>query len=401
MRLRVGLVGAGWRPDPGGVETVTAALAGELTRRGHEVFALALDRSGRAEEGSARDERVEGVALRRVAWTHSSERHLRELAGSARLLEAALAWVGDAGPDVVHLHSLVGWGLELPPRLRALGVPALWTLHDYWSLCARGQMFDREGASCERVQAKVCGECVAATWPHLAGDEEAPKLVEQRLGAARSAWEACASVLSPSRAALDVFEAHGLRGGVHCENGVDAPSVPARRAHAGPLRVGVLGAVQPSKGVLELARHLVDDPRFELHVHGPRPDYHGDRSYARDLEELARRSERLHLHGPFAAAELGEVLAGLDAVAVPSRWREVFGLAAREARAAGLPVVVAPRGGLVEGDLSAVATEDGAGWREALGALHRGARGGSPHRVRTLAQMADQLEEEYARALAD
>jgi glycosyltransferase involved in cell wall biosynthesis len=45
---------------------------------------------------------------------------------------------------------------------------------------------------------------------------------------------------------------------------------------------------------------------------------------------------------------LSRVLASIDALAVPSRWEEVFGLSAREARAVGLPVLAARRGGLAE-----------------------------------------------------
>jgi glycosyltransferase involved in cell wall biosynthesis len=115
-------------------------------------------------------------------------------------------------------------------------------------------------------------------------------------------------------------------------------------------RLGVIGSVQPSKGVLELARAMmeIDDDDLVLDVHGPMGDYHGSTAYVDALLDLAGSSGRIRLHGPFRTGDLPRVLASIDALAVPSRWEEVFGLNAREARAVGLPVLAARRGGLAE-----------------------------------------------------
>ena len=106
--------------------------------------------------------------------------------------------------------------------------------------------------------------------------------------------------------------------------------------------------------MLELARAVVlaDVPGLTLEVHGPRPSYHGDLSYVQALETLAAEDPRIRLHGPYPLHQRAEVLATLDAVAVPSLWEESFGLSAREARAASLPVLASRIGGLrqLEGD---------------------------------------------------
>ncbi len=88
------------------------------------------------------------------------------------------------------------------------------------------------------------------------------------------------------------------------------------------------------------------DADVRLELHGPAPSWHGRDDYAEVLRGLAREEARIALMGAYAPAELPRVLAGLDAVAVPSRWEETYGLVAREARAAGLPVLVSDRGGL-------------------------------------------------------
>src|SRR6185503_9770809 len=164
------------------------------------------------------------------------------------------------------------------------------------------------------------------------------------------------------------------------ENGVDvddlARTVRELRAKAAPrsgLRLGVLGTVLPSKGALELARAVVAArvPELTLEIHGALPSYHGDTGYVEELRSLAAREPAIRVHGAFAHERLPEILASIDGVAAPSRWNEVYGLTVREARAAGLPVLVSDAGALA--DVAAggaaglvVPAEDRALWVAAL-----------------------------------
>src|SRR6185295_15153701 len=89
------------------------------------------------------------------------------------------------------------------------------------------------------------------------------------------------------------------------------------------------------------------------------------------LEQLAARDARVRLRGPYAREELPRILAGLDGVAAPSLWPEPYGLTAREARAAGLPVLVSDAGdlaGVAEGGAAGIAVpaRDRAAWIAAL-----------------------------------
>jgi glycosyltransferase involved in cell wall biosynthesis len=206
-------------------------------------------------------------------------------------------------------------------------------------------------------------------------------------------------LFTPSAAARAVFERSGVpRGRIQVlANGVDAPALAARVEALRPMpaqcksqvRIGVLGSVQPSKGVLEFARAVLalEDPELFVEVHGELIDYHGDASYARALREFASREPRLSLHGLYEHADLARVLAGLDAVAVPSLWNEVHGSTAREARAAGLHVFVSDRGGLAEwsvGDgVEILPAADPAAWRAALARFAQACRTPGARLVRT------------------
>ncbi|GLZ00416.1 MSMEG_0565 family glycosyltransferase [Actinoplanes sp. NBRC 103695] len=126
-------------------------------------------------------------------------------------------------------------------------------------------------------------------------------------------------------------------------NGVDA----ARFADATPDRrygrsVLAVGGIEPRKGSLDLLRafsHLSDIPDLRLVFAGGETlfDYRGYRS---EFDELGTRLgvDPLIL-GPVPHDELPGLVAGAAAFAFPST-KEGFGLAAMEALAAGVPVVV-------------------------------------------------------------
>jgi glycosyltransferase involved in cell wall biosynthesis len=369
VRPRVGLVLGEGQLAAGGVRSVCERLSQGLALRGFDARWLALERGDGAGAPLTRDGALGPWPLRRV--TVGRARDLDELTLAPALEREALRWCAAEGLDLVHLQHLAGWGLGLPGALAARGVPVLLTLHDAWTVCPRGQLWHAEGRACERADPAGCAPCVARTWPDLvAGEAGARAALGRREVRAAEALESCARLLAPSRAARELLLRHGpVFGRVEVlPNPVAAPPGVrgARPRVEGELRLGVLGSVQPSKGVLELARVVerVGGP-LVLEVHGPREPYHGDPGTARALEELARRSPRIELHGPYEPRELGERLAGLDAVAVPSLWEEFQGLVAVEARLAGLPVLVSGRGGLADsGGLVVGPTE--ADWEEAL-----------------------------------
>ena len=345
--LRMALLCHGWYPDVGGVESHTRDLARELLRRGHEVHALCLDYTEGRAPYSTRDEDAEGVRVRRMAYRYHDHRVLHDLVANAEAERIVGKWLADVGPDVLHVQHATGFGLGVLRAASRAGVPQVMTLHDYWPLCPRGQMMRPDRGVCARAAAATCGPCLAHTWPHLmpskgeGGDPAADATVAQRR--TRFALECLAlpaRLLTPSAAARDVYLAAGVGADriEVCENGVETTALAAevaqhraaaRRGEDG-VRLGVLGAVLPSKGTVELAKAFLeaDVPGLTLEVHGQLPGYHGDESYVDELRDLAERDARITIHGPYDYAYLGEILAGLDGVAAPSRWAEVYGLTA-------------------------------------------------------------------------
>lgn len=431
--LDIGFLCHGWKPDVGGVETHTFDLAKALAGRGHRVHVLCLDYTPGRAPYSVSESRVEGVRVRRMAYLYQDQRSLADVVDSWRARDVLFAWLAERPLDLVHVHHLTGFGTGALKALEEVGLPFVMTLHDYWPLCPRGQMLRTDGVVCEAPEPAACGSCIAATWPHLMpsgeGDFRKPErgMVkdDEEAAAARTAYalrclEAPHRLITPSAAARAVYARAGVPAEriVVCENGVASAAITAAVARLraegvrpvgsrGEVRLGVLGSVLPSKGTLELARAFQKAavPGLTLEVHGNLPAYHGDASYTEALAELAREDTRIRLHGPYQVGGLAQILAGLDGVAAPSRWTEVFGLTVREASAAGLPVLVSDAG-----DLPAVTAggrrglvvpaDDEDAWVEALRRFGgepelRAALASGEPAVRTTEDMMRQLERLY------
>jgi glycosyltransferase involved in cell wall biosynthesis len=109
---------------------------------------------------------------------------------------------------------------------------------------------------------------------------------------------------------------------------------------------GFLGSLQWHKGpdlLIRSYRATILAGELQLHGASEAQDVYGG-----TLAAAARGDARIRFKGPFGAAGLPGVLAGLDVLVVPSRWHETYSLVAREALLAGVPVIASALGALPE-----------------------------------------------------
>ena len=399
----IGLLCRGWDPDVGGIESHTLGMARSLIAAGLRVEVLCTGRDPKRTDYGVGDWIIGGIRVRRMNLPSVGPRSLDAFDVDARADARVREWLLHTQPDLVHVHHLSGFGSGALAEIERCGLESIVSLHDYWTLCPRGQMFSADAEACARVEPAICSECIGLTWPDV---ESTPELVLQRIDRTRRALGRAGLLIVPSLAAGEVLRGAGF-GGLEftcVPNGIDgvglAKSVSHHRAgRTAGKRLGVIGAVQPSKGVLELARALldVDDEDLVLDVHGSLDDYHGSTAYADALWDLEAKNGRIRLHGPFRTVDLSRVLASIDALAAPSRWEEVFGLSAREARAVGLPVLAARRAGLAEwedvGGVTYVAGTSQEEWVQALSSLDF--QPTVPENLTSVETMVDQLRAMY------
>jgi glycosyltransferase involved in cell wall biosynthesis len=123
----------------------------------------------------------------------------------------------------------------------------------------------------------------------------------------------------------------------------------AQKSISRRVRFGYIGQFIPTKGVhvlLEAFGGQNWQGRAELHLFG-NPD--SNPAYYQSLQQHANDNPgALFFHGPFAHEKLGEILAGLDVLVVPSSWHENNPRVIQEAFAGKTPVIASDVGGIAE-----------------------------------------------------
>jgi glycosyltransferase involved in cell wall biosynthesis len=342
----------GWN-DSGGGTMLPRFAAKELVRRGWDVTvfhaAVAPDPSG--VPYALREWEEDGVRLvgvhNRPSALYDTGRPDRELDDPP--ITTAFADVMDRfKPDVVHFHNLHNLGAELIDVAAARGVPSYFTTHNYWLVCPRAYLLRGDGALCDGP-GDAGADCATCVGSHDAAGYQA-RLAGIRERAARG----LTTVLTISDAVRRVLIDQGYPAELLDVVRQSVPAMdelwervgrdrrPGRRDEA-VLTVGFFGSAYAQKGpqlLVEAAQRT--EHRIAVRIHGELPA-----PMRRRLEQLDTRGVA-ELHGTFSPDELPDLLAGVDAAALPSIWWDCANLAARECLAARVPLLAPRMAGLAE-----------------------------------------------------
>jgi GT2 family glycosyltransferase/glycosyltransferase involved in cell wall biosynthesis len=384
--MRVLVITHGFPPQAqGGSEIYSYHLARALRAHcGDEVYVLTREQDSSRPEYDVRLEDRDGL---RVAWVNNTFRATTSFEDSYRnpsIARIAARFVNEWRPDVAHLHHLTCLSTEIVDVLASRRIPIVYTLHDYWLLCHRGQLLDTGYAVCDGPGAEGCGACVdpSADTPLPAGVVPALRAVEARLPkvigvAGRQVMSAVAQAapradsasavrtrhmrgvlgridrfLAPSRRLGDWFVAQGVPPErlSFSPYGLDhGPLRRVQRERAPHLRIGYVGTLMVSKApdvLLEAFRRLPPG-RATVALFGAPTDYHGDASYHARLAPLLDLPG-VHVSGPQPHARIPDALASMDVLVAPSIWPENSPFVIQEALLSGVPVVGSRIGGIPE-----------------------------------------------------
>ncbi|ESQ73899.1 glycosyltransferase [Asticcacaulis sp. AC402] len=240
--------------------------------------------------------------------------------------------------DVAHLHSIQILTASVARALKAAGVPVLLTLHDGWWLSEHQFLVDDSG---QPFKPNAQGTEIHSSFTRRM-TTQARMRRRRDLGAMLKTID---QVVAVSEAFAQVYHDAGFpKVGVH-ENGVVPVKIEFERHRPqGRVRVGFIGGRSEHKGYGLLHRAVSKGglPNIDLVVvdHG--------QPYGFEREE-ALGDSRLITLGKVPQSRVAELYTRFDVLAAPSIWPESYGLVTREARFAGLPVLVSDAGDLARG----------------------------------------------------
>ena len=277
-----------------------------------------------------------------------------------KLVDMAFAQiVREIRPDVAHIGHLNHLSLGIVSELAALEIPIVYTLHDFWLMCLRGQFIQISDSNgevwpmCDGQENKKCAErCMrrfAATDNDDVGKWE--NWVSERMIAVRHMAELVDIFIAPARSLAERYcrqfpiPAHKIE---YLDYGFDRQRLSGRcRTESNVFVFGYIGTHIPGKGVhhlLEAFSRMTDKyDNCELHIWGRATT---NTTY---LKNISAGQHRIKWRGEYSNANIvSDVLNHVDAVVVPSIWEENSPLVIHEAQQARVPVITANMGGMKE-----------------------------------------------------
>ncbi len=320
-----------------GAETTLRLLAAQMTERGHSCDVVTLTPARQAETGEIDGIPVHYLPLANVFWPHGANKPsmLRMLFQTIEIYNPVMKHrltklLQRLAPDVVNFHNLQGFSASAWSAAQGLRIPVVQTLHDYYVACPRSAMWRPGRGNC----ASLCPECNAfsKTRRSLSKLPDAVTCVSNRVFNRLTDAGAFSEALA-GRQPIRI-----IRG----NNAMEALPDAEPSASGGPLRLGFMGRLDPSKGLENLidAFRQLQPGSATLRIAGT-----GKPDYTHALHERAAGTENIVFAGHVSPAEF---FPSIDLLAIPSIWEDPFPRVFHEALAYGVPSLATSLGGLPE-----------------------------------------------------
>jgi glycosyltransferase involved in cell wall biosynthesis len=265
-------------------------------------------------------------------------------------------------PDVVHFHHLINLSVDMVDEVKARGIPAVASLHDFWYLCRRVQLYIPGQGMCEGPEVASCSTCFDQKDKKASVGKKTMQLgvnVARRLwGAKRRRMRQRFTHMKEILAKFDIIFAnseHLMKR--YLDFGVSPDKIKVlyygfeierfeRKSHpvSGKVRFGYMGSIVEHKGVHHLVEAFRRLPEARLFIWG---DTEADET-VRNYRRAMKPPENVRFMGGFDHNEINTVLGGMDVLIVPSLWEEAYGIIIDEAKLAGIPVIASRVGGIPE-----------------------------------------------------
>lgn len=271
-------------------------------------------------------------------------------------------------PDVAHVGHLNHLSTGLIDVLVANRVPIIFTLHDFWLMCPRGQFLQRNFSNeqhyelCSGQENRKCADNCYSMYFSQSGYEAQETeedilywetWIGRRMRETLAILDKVDMFIAPSKYLMNRFSDafntltrrleyldYGFP--THYLTPIENNSTLVER----PYRFGYIGTHIPSKGVnlmIEAFEGVCDEA--ELLIWG-----YKDAQSTRALQIKAEKfGHRVKFLGAYVNQNLAiEVFSKIDCIIVPSIWGENSPLVIHEAQACRLPVITADYGGMSE-----------------------------------------------------
>ncbi len=236
--------------------------------------------------------------------------------------------------SLLHVRHVAWHGLGLASVAKSIGIPVVYSLHDFYSLCPSLNLLDDQLRHCGGRCTPGAGACQVSLWKQ----GQLPPLKHAFVGRWREMFDAfmddCDRLVTTAHSAAGLIsEAFPRQAGKlvvipHGRDFVELSACARLPGHGTRVRVLVPGNISPAKGAI-LLRQVSDldvEDRFELHFLG---------NVCPELDGIGIR------HGPYRREDFATKVAAIapHLGVVLSIWPETYCHTLTEMWACGVPVL--------------------------------------------------------------
>ena len=281
--------------------------------------------------------------------------------------DAFASLLDEIRPHVVHIGHLNHLSTSLVFEAKERRIPVVFTLHDYWLMCPRGQfiqMYPEDPSDvwsvCDGQDDRKCA--VRCYVRYFSGDEDEYEAdashwtdwVGRRMSHIREVCDAVDMFIAPSRYLLRRFrDDFGIpeRQLTYLDYGFHRRRMAGRSRTPGePFTFGYIGTHIPAKGVnhlIESFGRVSGNSWLRIWGRDRGVETTGLKAFARSLPDSA--GNRIEWMGEYRNQDIvADLFNRCDAIVVPSIWAENSPLVIHEALQARVPVITADYGGMAE-----------------------------------------------------
>ncbi len=256
--------------------------------------------------------------------------------------KAFVQFVKEIKPDLLHVGHLSHLSTNIINIAKEeFNIPIIFTIHDFWLYCLRGQLLDPSLNICSQINEKHCFNCLKSYYKSI--DFKDFQEYKHHMDHVIKNIDL---FLSPSLFLKQFFEKNGVpHTKIHYSPyGFKKEAIEYQNKQYTPtseIKFGFTGRIIPAKGIdLLLKAFSKLNYNAKLLVFG-------------ELNSLVKYlkwygNSKVIFRGAYDNGMINEVLQQIDILVVPSIWYENSPLVIQEAFLAGIPVITSNIGGMAE-----------------------------------------------------
>lgn len=323
----------GFPPDyMAGSEVYSYTFCKELLRKGFKVNVFTRIENEFDAPYTTYRENIDGIDVLRI--NKPKDYNYKDKFYDKSIDEIFEAYLLEIQPDIIHFGHVCHLSVNLIKIAKKHNKKIVYTLHDFWLSCVKGQLINKENKICSGPSVEKCAACS----PYCTNIYEVKNILDDM----KEIRDLVDLYISPSNTVKNFFINQGIPKDkiIYQHYGFNYNNIKYRKrfyTKNSNITFAFLGRIVPTKGIKVLCDAFTELPYLDIYIYG---NIGGSKRF---LEK-----DNIHFMGGYHNNDIKNILDKIDVLIVPSTWLENSPLVMQEAFLAGVTVIASNIGGMKE-----------------------------------------------------